>query len=82
MTSLVHDHSRWGVGDQVGAANHLSPEVTLAALGEVKEGRVLGMSQLISHESPHMNPLQSAFVMTNAGTPDKAMRRRAGGWWI
>ena len=77
MASLVHDHARWGTGDQIGAANHLSPEVTLAALGEVREGRVLGLSQPISHQIPHMAPFQSAFVMTNAGTPRNRMRARA-----
>ena len=39
MTNCVHDHSRWGNGDQIGAAGHfLTPEKTLSALKKVKQG--------------------------------------------
>jgi hypothetical protein len=34
MTSLMHDHSRWGAADQIGAANLLTTETAFRlALG-------------------------------------------------
>ena len=39
MTNCVHDHARWGAGDQLGAAGHfLNQATTLAALSKVCEG--------------------------------------------
>ena len=33
MTNCIHDHSRWGAGDQLGAGHLLTPERVLAEAG-------------------------------------------------
>ena len=35
MNDLLHDHSRWGAGDQVGAGNLLTQERRLSALRSI-----------------------------------------------
>ena len=47
MTSCIHDHGRWGKGDQLGAGHFLTPERTLKALKSVNEGRIVDMSHVI-----------------------------------
>ena len=45
MTNCIHDHARWGAGDQLGAGHLLTAETTLAALGSVK-GKWLGRNRI------------------------------------
>ena len=53
MTNCVHDHSRWGNGDQIGAAGHfLTPEKTLFALKKVKQGRISVLSYTVAVALP------------------------------
>ena len=54
MTNCIHDHSRWGNGDQLGAGHLLTPEVTLAALSQVTEGRIYDMSHIIEMGAPRI----------------------------
>ncbi|MDP6687938.1 MAG: hypothetical protein QF384_00420 [Alphaproteobacteria bacterium] len=56
MVSCVHDHGRWGPGDQLGAANQLTPESTLAALAMAKTGQILDLSFVIENGAPYMGP--------------------------
>ncbi len=55
MTNCIHDHARWGAGDQLGAANLLTPEHTVASLALVKEGRTYDLSQMIKMERRESN---------------------------
>ena len=64
MTSCIHDHSRWGAGDQIGAAHLLTPEVTLKALRNVRDGEILvannPMSVIRSKTAPCVFRLENA----------------------
>ena len=64
MTSYVHDHSRWGPADQLGAANLLTVEKRLAALRSVQQGRIYDVSHEISMNAPFMVPNQTPFLMS------------------
>jgi hypothetical protein len=55
----VHDHSRWGPTDQIGAANLLTVEKRLAALQLVHDGRVYDVSHEIGIGAPFMAPNQT-----------------------
>ena len=49
MTNCLHNHSRWGEGDQTGAAGHLlDQKTTLSALGKIQSGEI---NQKIFHWS-------------------------------
>ena len=52
MSNCIHDHSRWGPGDQLGAGHLLTPEATLAALALVTQGRNYDMSHVIEMGAP------------------------------
>jgi hypothetical protein len=41
MSGTIHDHTRWGAGDQLGAGNHLTPEKRLEALALVPTSSAL-----------------------------------------
>ncbi|MBT3532820.1 MAG: cyclase family protein [Rhodospirillaceae bacterium] len=77
MSSCLHDHSRWGPGDQLGAANQLTPEMTLAALSLAKSGQVLDLSHMIENGAPFMAPNQTPYVITSGATARNSMRVRA-----
>ena len=73
----IHDHSRWGPADQIGAANLLTAETRLAALGLVREGRVYDVSHEIDAGAPYMPPNQTPFLMSIwASWKDSIKRRR------
>jgi kynurenine formamidase len=76
MTSCIHDHSRWGKGDQLGAGHLLTPANTLAALKEAREGRILDMSHVIEMGAPRMAPVQTPYIMTASATAKGGIRRR------
>ncbi|MGH7093834.1 MAG: cyclase family protein [Stellaceae bacterium] len=76
----VHDHSRWGPADQIGAANLLTAEKRLNALRLVRDGRVYDVSHEIAASAPYMAPNQTPFLMSIwASWRDSIKRRRAVG---
>ena len=76
MTNCIHDHSRWGAGDQKGAANLLTPATTLAALGRVREGRTYDLSQVIQPGAPRIPPNQTPYVIHSGATAANGIKRR------
>ncbi len=76
MTSCIHDHSRWGKGDQLGAGHFLTPERTLAALARVKDGQILDLSHVIEIGAPRMAPNQSPYHIQAGPTSAGSIRRR------
>lgn len=76
MTNCIHDHGRWGRGDQLGAGHFLTPECTLAALRMVREGRIVDMSHVIEIGAPRMAPNQSPYHIQAGPTSAGSIRRR------
>jgi kynurenine formamidase len=76
MTLCIHDHGRWGKGDQLGAGHLLTPERTLAALREVRDGKIVDLSQTIEMGAPRMAPNQTPYVMLAASTSRRSIARR------
>ena len=72
----VHDHSRWGAADQLGAANLLTVEKRLAALRSVREGRVYDVSHEIGMDAPFMVPNQTPFLMSIWAIVARQIKRR------
>lgn len=80
MTNCIHDHGRWGKGDQIGAGHLLTPQRTLTAMQSVKEGRIIDMSHVIEMGAPRMQPAQTPYIMTASVTSRRSIvRRRAMG---
>jgi kynurenine formamidase len=77
MNNLIHDHGRWGAGDQLGAGNLLTPETTLAALAMAKQGRLVDLSHVIQFGAPLIPPNQTPYIITAASTARNTMRHRA-----
>jgi kynurenine formamidase len=77
MTNCIHDHAQWGAGDQLGAANHLSPATTLQALKLVEQGAIHDLSHDIMIDAPRIPPNQSPYFMSSASTWRSSMKRRA-----
>jgi kynurenine formamidase len=76
MSSCIHDHGRWGRGDQLGAAHLLTPERTLAALRSVREGRILDLGHVVDAGAPRIAPNQTPYVMVASSTSQGSIRRR------
>lgn len=76
MTNCIHDHGRWGRGDQVGAGHLLTPERTLRALKSVNEGRILDLSHVIEVGAPRIAPNQTPYLMQLGPTTAGSIRRR------
>ena len=76
MTDCVHDHSRWGPGDQLGAGHLLTPETTLAALQMVRHGRTYDLSHVIEMGAPRIKPAQLPYVITSSVTSANNIRYR------
>lgn len=79
MTGCIHDHARWtrwGKGDQLGAGHLLTPERTLNALRQVKDGRILDLSFTIEMGAPRMAPNQTPYIMTASSTSRRSIKRR------
>ena len=72
----IHDHSRWGPADQIGAANLLTADMRLAALRAVREGRVYDVSHEISAGAPYMAPNQTPFLLSIWASWRDSIRRR------
>ena len=64
MSLAVHNHSRWGAGDQIGAGNLLTVERRLAALRSVRSGRVYDLSHEIGADAPYMLPNQTPYLLS------------------
>lgn len=80
MTSCIHDHGRWGKGDQLGAGHFLTPERTLAALKMVRNGTIIDMSHVIEIGAPRMAPNQSPYhIQSGPSAPGSIRRRRKMG---
>ncbi len=80
MSGLVHDHSRWGADDQIGAGNLLTVERRLAALGTVRTGRIYDLSHEIGANAPYLLPNQTPFLLSMwASWRDSIKRRRKAG---
>ncbi len=81
MVAGVHDHSRWGINDQIGAANLLTPERRLTALRLIRAARIYDVSHSISATSPFMAPNQTPFLLSMfASWRDTLKRRRSLGF--
>ena len=70
--AAVHDHSRWGANDQIGAANLLTVEKRLAALRSVRDGRVYDVSHEIGMGAPFLMSMWASWR-------DSIRRRRLSG---
>ena len=80
MTTCLHDHSRWGPADRIGAANLITPEKRLTALRSITEGRLYDLSHETGAGAPFMAPNQTPFLMSLwASWRDSIKRRRAMG---
>lgn len=44
--------SKWGVDDEIGAMNLITPEVVKQAAGLIKEGKVYGLGMVVNKETP------------------------------
>ena len=77
MTNCVHDHSRWGNGDHIGAAGHfLTSEKTLSKLKKVKQGRIIDPSHTIEMDAPFMAPNRTPYINSSSATVKKGMKVR------
>lgn len=76
MTNCIHDHGRWGKGDQLGAAHLLTPARTLAALRQVNDGQIIDLSHTIEIGAPRMAPNQTPYIMTASSTSHRSIKRR------
>ena len=78
MSGLIHDHSKWGPTDQLGAGNLLTVEKRLAALASVKHGRVYDVSHEIHVGAPYMAPNQTPYLMSIWASWKDSIKRRRG----
>jgi kynurenine formamidase len=77
MNVAIHDHSRWGAADRIGAANLLTVQKRLAALQSVRDGRMYDVSHEIHAGAPFMAPNQTPFLLSIwASWRDSIKRRR------
>lgn len=76
MSGLVHDHSRWGAADQIGAANLLTPERRLAAIGLVRSAEVYDLSHVVAAGAPYMAPNQTPYLLSMFATWRDSLKRR------
>jgi kynurenine formamidase len=73
---MKHDHIQWGSADQIGAANLLTTEKRLAALGLVNKGKMFDVSHEIYMGAPFMAPNQTPFLMSIFGSWRHTIARR------
>lgn len=80
MTTCLHDHSRWGAADRIGAANLITTGKRLAALRSIRDGRLYDLSHETGPNAPFMVPNQTPFLLSIwASWRDSIKRRRAAG---
>lgn len=63
-------HSPWGPTDQRGATNYVTPEVTLAAVRSIQNGRILELSHEIKRGHPVLDPFITPMQMNMWAVPD------------
>jgi kynurenine formamidase len=80
VTKPYAGETRWGSGDQVGAANILTAEHRLAALDLVSTGEIHDLSHVIERGAPVVGPHQTAYALDTKTHPRDgiANRRKAG----
>ena len=76
MTNCIHDHARWGAGDQLGAGHLLTAKNTLAALTSVNQGKIYDLSHVIEMGAPKIEPVQLPYVITASATAQSGIKRR------
>ena len=77
MTNCLHDHSRWGDGDQTGAAGHLLDQTTtLSALRKIQSGEIIDLSHTIEMGAPFMPPNQTPYIISSSATAKNSMKIR------
>ena len=77
MTNCLHNHSRWGEGDQTGAAGHLlDQKTTLSALGKIQSGEIIDLSHTIEMGAPFMPPNQTPYIISSSATAKNSMKIR------
>ena len=76
MKNCIHHHSRWGSGDQLGAANILTPNHTMAALASITSGKIYDLSRVIEMGVPRIQPVQSPYVIHTGATSANGIKRR------
>lgn len=80
MSTCLHDHSRWGAADRIGAANLITAGKRLAALRSIREGRLYDLSHETGPNAPFMTPNQTPFLLSIwASWRDSIKRRRLAG---
>jgi hypothetical protein len=76
MAMAIHDHTRWGAGDQLGAGNHLTPEKRLEALALVSRAQLFELGQTIEAGAPRFEPVQTPYLLLGAPNWQGSLRRR------
>ena len=76
MPRVVHDHSQWPVGDQLGAGNYLTPEKRLEALALVRHGHLFDLGHIIEYGAPRFEPAQTPYLLLGAPNWQGGIRRR------
>jgi len=76
MSGAIHDHTRWGTGDQLGAGNHLTREKRLEALALVRRGQLFDLGQTIEAGAPRFEPVQTPYLLIGAPNWQGSLRRR------
>jgi kynurenine formamidase len=64
--------SRWGANDEIGAANHLTPERALAAAQLVKTGKVYELGITVTPDTPAFPPRGCSLYVLQPGQPGGA----------
>ncbi|SDJ45764.1 cyclase family protein [Salipiger marinus] len=73
---LAHDTSgsppdwaqtRWGEGDELGAANHMTPERVKQAAGLVTEGKVYSLGMIVGADTPAFPPRSLSLTILQPG---------------
>lgn len=74
MTERSERRSIWGADDQQGAMNYVTPDVTLAALASVKQGRMIDLSHEIKVGAPQIPPFMPPYLLGMWANPDTTRR--------
>lgn len=74
MSERSERRSRWGDDDQRGAANLVTPDVTLGALKSVRDGRIIDLSYEIRMGHPRIDPVIPPYLFGMWANPDTIRR--------
>jgi len=72
--------SRWGAEDEVGAANHMSPEQVLMAVKLVKQGQSHPLGIVVDPDMPSFPPRSFALQVVQPGQHNGRSLRPQFGW--